>query len=239
VLRATGFSIAGSGLRVPCQDVDVPCSRCASESLDIFGEKGARRALRRYLRKGLGGADARLIAAWAAEGELDGATVIEVGGGIGQIQVDLIRRGAMRGTVVEVLGDYEGPAGELAAAAGVADRSSFVLADLVETPDAVEPADVVVLRRVVCCSPDGPELLAAAAGRTRQTLLASYPRDRAAVRLVLRLQNMALALMQKRFRVYVHAPEDLRQAAARRGLGLARISQGIAWETAQFDVITS
>ena len=168
MLRATGFSIAGSGLRVPCQDVDVPCSCCTSESLDIFGEKGARRALRRYLRKGLGGADARLIAAWAAEGELDGATVIEVGGGIGQIQVDLLRRGAMRGTVVEVVADYQGPAGELAAAAGVADRSSFVLADLIETPDAVEPADVVVLRRVVCCSPDGPELLAAAAGRTRQ-----------------------------------------------------------------------
>ena len=115
----------------PCQDVDVPCSCCTSESLDIFGEKGARRELRRYLRKGLGGADARLIAAWAAEGELEGATVIEVGGGIGQIQVDLLRRGAMRGTVVEVLGDYRGPAGELAAAAGVADRSSFVLADLI------------------------------------------------------------------------------------------------------------
>ncbi len=146
----------------------MPCSCCTSESLDIFGEKGARRELRRYLRKGLGGADARLIAAWAAEGELEGATVIEVGGGIGQIQVDLLRRGAMRGTVVEVLGDYRGPAGELAAAAGVADRSSFVLADLIETPDAVERADVVVLRRVVCCSPDGPELLAAAAGRTRR-----------------------------------------------------------------------
>jgi magnesium-protoporphyrin O-methyltransferase len=239
MLRATGFSVAGPGLHAPCQDVDVPCSCCTSESLDIFGEKGARRELRRYLSKGLGGADARLIAAWAAEGGLDGAAVIEVGGGIGQIQVDLLRRGAMRGTIVEVLGDYRGPAGELAAAAGVADRSSFVLADLVETPEAVEPADVVVLRRVVCCSPDGPELLAAAAGRTRQTLLASYPRDRVAVRVVLRLQNMALALMRKRFRVFVHAPRDLEQAAARRGLCLTRISQGIAWETVQFDVVTS
>lgn len=217
----------------------MPCSCCRSEALDIFGEKSARRELRRYLRKGLSGADARLIAAWAAEGELDGAAVIEVGGGIGQIQVDLLRRGAARGTVVEVVDGYRAPAGELAAATGVADRCSFVLADLVETPDVVEPADIVVLRRVVCCSPDGPELLGAAAGRARRTLLASYPRDRAAVRVALRLQNAVFALMRKRFRVFVHAPEDLHRAAARQGLGLARISRSIAWETAQFDAAAS
>ena len=33
----------------------MPCSCCAGESLDIFGERGARRELRRYLRDGLGG----------------------------------------------------------------------------------------------------------------------------------------------------------------------------------------
>ena len=131
-----------------------------AKSLDIFGEKAARRALRRFLRKGLGRTDAMQIAAWAAEGGLHGATVMEVGGGIGQIQAELVRRGAERGSVVEVVDGYEEAARELAAAVGVADRSSFVLADLVETPDAVEPADVVVLRRVVCCTPVGPSVSA-------------------------------------------------------------------------------
>ena len=45
------------------------------------------------------------------EGGLDGATVVEVGGGIGQIQVDLLRRGAVAGTVVESCPTYAGPAG--------------------------------------------------------------------------------------------------------------------------------
>ena len=56
----------------------MPCSCCAGESLDIFGEKGARRELRRYLGKGLGGDDARRIADWAEQGGLDGATLSQV-----------------------------------------------------------------------------------------------------------------------------------------------------------------
>ena len=207
---------------------------CAGESLDIFGEKSARRALGRYLRKGLGGSDAPRIADWAAEQGLDGATVMEVGGGIGQIQAELVRRGAARGTVVEVVADYEDAARELATATGIADRTAFVLADLVETPDAVEPADIVVLRRVVCCTPVGPAVLAAAAGLTSRTLLASYPRDRAGVRVVARLQNGLLALMRKRFRTFVHPPRELERAAEKHGLRLARVERGFVWETAQF-----
>jgi len=207
---------------------------CAGESLDIFGEKSARRALGRYLRKGLGGSDAPRIADWAAEQGLDGATVMEVGGGIGQIQAELVRRGAARGTVVEVVADYEDAARELATATGIADRTAFVLADLVETPDAVEPADIVVLRRVVCCTPVGPAVLGAAAGLASRTLLASYPRDRACVRVVVRLQNGLLALMRKRFRTFVHPPGELERAAEEQGLRLSRVERGFVWETAQF-----
>jgi magnesium-protoporphyrin O-methyltransferase len=212
----------------------MPCSCGAAERLDIFDDKAARRALRRYLDKGLGGADALQIAAWAEEDGLDGRSVVEVGGGIGQIQADLLRRGAARGRVVEVVADYERPAAELAAAAAVAERSSFELADLLAEPDAVEPADIVVLRRVVCCTPDGPELLAAAAGKARRTLLASYPRDRALVRLVFRLENLGLALFRKRFRSFVHPPGELERAVATRGFSRSRVARGLVWETAQF-----
>lgn len=213
-------------------------SRCcsAADSLEIFGEKSARRELRRYLRKGLGGDDAKLIADWAEEDGLDGQTVAEIGGGIGQVQTELLRRGAAHGTVVEVVAGYEAPAGELAAAAGVAERTSFLLADLLEDPDALDAADVVVLRRVVCCSPQGPKLLGLAAGKTRRVLLASYPRGHVANRTFARLQNVLFRLVRKRFRVFVHPPTAFESAAARHGLRRSRVSRGIIWETAQFDV---
>jgi magnesium-protoporphyrin O-methyltransferase len=213
----------------------VPCSCSASaDRLDIFDEKAARRALRRYLNDGLGGYDALQIAAWAEEDGLEGASVVEVGGGIGQIQADLIRRGAAAGRVVELVAEYEAPADELARKAGVADRSSFSLADLLADPDAVEPADIVVLRRVVCCTPDGPELLGAAAGKARRALLASYPRDTPLVRLAFRLENLGMALFRKRFRSFVHPPTALERAVTARGFSRSRVARGLVWETAQF-----
>ena len=200
-----------------------PVSRSTSS-----GRRARRRALRRYLRKGLGGNDAPRIADWADEGGLDGATVMEVGGGIGQIQAELVRRGAARGTVVEVVGGLRGCRARARPAAGIADRTSFVLADLVETPDAVEPADIVVLRRVVCCTPDGPARPAAPRQGLSRTLLASYPRDRVGVRVVLRLaERRSLALMRKRFRTFVHPPGELERAAEEHGLR-ARASSSAA-----------
>lgn len=212
------------------------CSCCAGKSLDIFGEKGARRELRRYLRKGLGGDDAKLIAAWAEQGGLDGATVVEVGGGIGQLQVELLRRGAAAGTVVEVVPAYAAPAAELARATGVDAKSTFLLADLLETPDAIGSSDIVVLRRVVCCSPDGPALLGVAASKARRTVLASYPRDRVLTRAFVRAQNAALALIRKRFRAYVHPPDVLERVLADHGLRRTQTTCGAIWETAHFEV---
>ena len=217
----------------------MPCSCCAGESLDIFGERGARRELRRYLRDGLGGDDAKLIAAWAEEGGLDGATVVEVGGGIGQVQAELLRRGASSGTVVEVVAGYRDAAAELARAVGVEDRSSFLLADLLTTPEAVGRADVVVLRRVVCCSPSGPRLLGVAAGKTRRVLLASYPRDNVDNRAFSHVENFFFALIRKRFRSYVHPPEALDREAAMHGLRRARTSRGAIWETARYEPVAA
>jgi magnesium-protoporphyrin O-methyltransferase len=199
----------------------------------MFGEKGARRALARYLKHGLGGEESTL-AGWASSGGLEGATVLEVGGGIGQLQAELLRRGASTGTIVELSAAYEPFAAELAAAVGVAGRSSFVLADLTADGDDVPAADVVVLRRVVCCSPRGVELLGAAAARTRRVLVASYPRRSWWVRAVVRLQNAGFALLRREFRVYVHDPAALAAAAGAEGLTRSRHGRGVVWESVAF-----
>jgi magnesium-protoporphyrin O-methyltransferase len=213
----------------------MPCCCSDAGRLDIFDEKAARRALRRYLARGLAGSDAVQIAAWAEEGGLEDASVIEVGGGVGQIQAELLRRGAASGRVVELVPEYAEPATELAKAVSVDDRSAFQLADRLAAPETVDAADVGILRRVVCCTPDGPDLLAAAAGKTRRTLLASYPRDRMLVRAAVRLENLAFAVLRKRFRTFAHPPDELARAVARRGLTRTRLSRSFAWETAQFE----
>jgi magnesium-protoporphyrin O-methyltransferase len=200
----------------------------------MFGEKGARRAFARYLERGLGG-EAPQLADWASEAGLDGASVLEVGGGVGQVQTELLRRGAATGTVVELVAAYEPYAAELASAVGVAERSSFLIADLTGDGDEVPAADVVVLRRVVCCSPRGIELLRAAAARTGRVLVASYPRRAWWVRAVVALQNAGFALLRREFRVYVHEPAALEAAAEAQGLTRTHLRRGPVWESVAFN----
>jgi magnesium-protoporphyrin O-methyltransferase len=135
--------------------------------------------------------------------------VLEIGGGIGRIQAELLATGADQGEVVELVPAYERYARELARETGLVGRTSFRIADILEEPDAVEPADIVVLNRVVCCSPDEVDLAAAAARLARRTHVLSFPRDVIWVRAGISLLNASFWLRRSPFRAYVHRPNAL------------------------------
>ena len=215
----------------------MPCSCCAAESLDIFGEKSARRELRRYLRKGLGGDDAKLIAAWAEEGGLDGATVAEVGGGIGQVQAELLRRAPRQPSSSSSRGTR--PPRQSSRGRSGRRPVSFVLADLLTTPDAVAPADIVILRRVVVLHGARPSPARARRGedapRAARELSASTPSPPARSRAREPLPRPAPQAVP----VVRPSPEGLDREAARHGLRRTRTARGAVWETAHFDVGSS
>ena len=191
----------------------------------------ARRSLERYRRKGLDDLERRMLAS-ASEAGLEGARVLEIGGGIGTLQVELLASGAERGEVVELVSSYEPYASELARDKGLEARSSFRVVDVLEDPDAVEPADVVVMNRVVCCTPDGIALVGQAARLTRRTLVLSFPRDVLWIRAGLHLLNAGLLLAGKSFRVFVHPADALLAAAEAEGLSVVDRGRSVAWEFA-------
>src|SRR6187200_3197834 len=170
----------------------------------MFSPRAARRSLERYRSKGLDEIERRIVAS-AKEGGIEGAHVLEIGGGIGVIQAELLEAGAATGEIVELVAAYEPYARALASDKGFAGRVTFRVADLMEDPDVVEPADVVVLNRVVCCSPDGIELSGIAGRLARRTLVLSYPRDVVWVRLGVGLINLGQRLFGRSFRAFVHS----------------------------------
>ena len=191
----------------------------------------ARRSLDRFRSKGLDGLEREIVAA-AAAGGLAGARVLEIGGGIGAMQAELLEAGAERGEIVELVAAWEPYALELARERGLAERTTFSMVDILERPEAVAPADLVVLNRVVCCSPDGVALTGEAARHTRRTLVLSFPRDVFWVRPWIRALNAWMWLLRRSYRAFVHPPSSLIAAAESEGLQRAAKGRGPLWEYA-------
>src|SRR5437016_3274926 len=119
----------------------------------LFDEKNAKKDVRRYLKSGLDATGRRIVDAIVHQG-VAGTSVLEVGGGIGAIQIELLRAGAVRATNVEIVGTYESEARHLLETVGLADRVDRKVLDFAESSADVAGADVVVLHRVICCYPD-------------------------------------------------------------------------------------
>jgi len=197
----------------------------------FFGERFAGRVAKRYRKRGLDRTSQRIVG-FLAERGIAGATVLEIGGGVGEIQIELLKRGARRTVNLELSGAYEREARALLAEAGLAGRAERRLHDIAVAPDEVEPVDAVVLHRVVCCYPDYERLLGAAAGRAGRLLVFSYPRRNPLTRVFVATQNLAFAIMRREFRTFTHPPSAMVDVLRARGLEPAYARGGIVWRVA-------
>jgi hypothetical protein len=193
----------------------------------VFDERRARSDARRYRKKGLDG-DARPIVEYLRP-RVDGATLLEVGGGVGTIAIELLRAGAARATNVELSPGYESEAAALLAESGLADRVERRVLDFALRPEAVAGADIVVMHRVVCCYPDMARLVVPAAERAGRLLALTFPREAWWVRVALQLYNLYERLRRRAFRVYLHPPDAILAAAGSRGLHPAFDRTGPFW----------
>jgi 2-polyprenyl-3-methyl-5-hydroxy-6-metoxy-1,4-benzoquinol methylase len=196
---------------------------------DVFGTRFARRLARRYRKRGLDATEQRIVDYCLRSG-VEGASVLEIGGGVGEIQLELLRNGAAEATNLELVDAYDEQAHRLAAAAGLTDRMRRRLLDIAATPEQVEPADIVVLHRVVCCYPDYPRLLAAAADHARRILVFSHPPRNALAVAALATENTWFRLTGKAFRTFVHPPAEMLEVLHARGLRTTYTHPGRVWQ---------
>ncbi|MFY9578766.1 MAG: methyltransferase domain-containing protein [Gaiellaceae bacterium] len=210
--------------------MDRCCSRTGES--DVFNERFARRLARRYRRRGLDEVARRLV---DAVGVRAGETVLEIGGGIGDIEIELLRSGAEHATNVELSAAYEKLGRTLFEQAGFEGRIEWRYGDIATDPELAPPADVVVLNRVVCCYPDMPALVDAAAAKTRRSLALSFPRDTRLMRIGGRAINAWCRLRRSDFRFFVHPPPEIVAAAHKRGLHLVHQHRGRLWQVAALE----
>jgi len=195
----------------------------------VFDEKHARSKAREYARKGLSGDSQRIVD--LVRGRLPlGYSVLEIGGGVGEIQLELLKEGAARALNIELATQYERVADEMIRDRGLTDRVERRLGDFVREAATIPSADVVIMNRVVCCYPDLEALVGAAADHARHYMVMTFPVDRWWIRCGIAAANTFLRVRRSTFRGYVHATNAVISVAERRALRLSEHRRGLIWQ---------
>jgi predicted RNA methylase len=206
------------------------CSGCSryAEAEHQFGPAVATRDLDRYRKKGPD-ATSRLLLN-AVRDQLTGeASLLDIGGGVGVIDFELLANGVRLATLVDASPAYLEAAGREAEARKMADRLQRVIGDFAALGEAVQPADVVTMHRVVCCYPDHATLLQAATKHADRVFAFSYPRDRWYIRTWLSLENLRRRLFGNPFRTFVHSPRAMEERITQQGFVRMHRSRTFVW----------
>jgi hypothetical protein len=208
------------------------CAHCV-DAEDLFGEKAARRDLRGYRRRGPHSSTGHLVRLLRSEG-VAGMSLLDIGGGVGALQHELIDDGATRTVQVDASAAYLRASAEEAERRGHRAASEYHHGDFVELADGLEPLDVVTLDRVVCCYPDMPRLVAASTAHARVLYGLSFPRRRLGTRAMLAGANLFFRLKRSAFRTYLHPPEQIAAEIRRHGFHLVAQAETLLWSIAVY-----
>jgi magnesium-protoporphyrin O-methyltransferase len=123
----------------------------------MFDARRARREMRAYGKRGARGATRRLLDAVRASMRERGTadfTHLDFGGGVGVLQHELARDGAVHTTAVDASRPYLELLRQAAAERGYEARQRRIEGDFTQVADRVDPATIVTLDKVICCYPD-------------------------------------------------------------------------------------
>ena len=195
----------------------------------FFNRKEAERNVRSYRKNGLDPMATSMVD-FLVSTDVDGADVFEIGGGVGAVQVELLKAGVSKTVNAELSSGYEDAALKLAREEGVEDRITRRLGDFVELRDEFDPADIVVMNRVVCCYPWMEKMMDAAVARTGKYLALVFPREKWWVKSGLGLGNGFMAIRGCDFRAFVHPVDEIAAVATDAGFVVRHADNNFIWQ---------
>jgi len=191
------------------------CPQC--EGIELETREWAREDLESYRAGNLAKTTPMLITALTTLGA-QGRDLLDIGGGVGAIQLQLLAAGATTATSVDASAAYIEVAREEARSLGLAERISYHHGDFVALAGEIPEADIVTLDRVICCYHDAVALVSLSAAKARKYYGLVYPRDRLLVRIGLWFENLACRFKKSPFRAFVHPTELVDTLVREKGL---------------------
>lgn len=177
---------------------------CQCQGIEsLFNRRAAAHSLLAYQRNGPAKSTRVLLDALRREG-VEGATLLDIGGGVGAVQLELLAAGVRAAIDVDASSAYVEEARAEAERRGYAGQITYHFGNFVDLAPRIEPADIVTLDRAICCYPDMPALVGASVARARHLYGLVYPRDTWWMRSGLAVVNFVLRLRRPPFRVFAH-----------------------------------
>ena len=209
----------------------MPCTNnCCCAFENAFDEDYVEGDLKDYQKHGPSKSTLALLRAVQSLTAVRDATVLDIGGGVGAVQLELLKAGA-RSTF-----DVDGSPAYIAAAKreferlGFADRAGFLHGDFAQVANVVETADIVTLDRVICCYPDMHSLVNAAAQKTRKVMGLVWPREAWWTHAGIKVFNLFQRMSRYPLVQTLHAQPEVDAVAGAYGLVMKRTQNVGFWQ---------
>jgi hypothetical protein len=206
------------------------CCQCQGIE-ELFSQPYVTRELKRYRAKGPDKTTRMLIEAIKEIG-VSRQTLLDIGGGVGAIQYELLAAGLEHATDVEASSAYLSVARAEAQRRGYSEQVSYYQGNFVDLAEEVAPADIVTLDRVICCYPDMQKLVGLSSARARKLYGLVYPRDIWWIKIGLAVGNFFFKLRRSAYRGFVHPTRMVEAVIGNHGLERRFYRQTLFWQIA-------
>jgi magnesium-protoporphyrin O-methyltransferase len=209
-------------------------SVCQCQGIEsLFDQRLAATQLEKVRRRGPPKTTRLLIEALRARG-VQGRTLLDIGGGVGAVQHQLLASGLREATDVDASSAYLRAAKSEAERLGLETRVHYHYGNFLDLAQSIPPADIVTMDRVICCFDDMPGLVAQSADKARFLYGVVYPRDAWWTRLGVRMMNLGHRLRGNSFRVFAHPTAAVESILSARGLSRDYLGAAGMWQVAVF-----
>lgn len=208
---------------------------CQCQGIETkFDQKYVAKKLKEYRRKGPKKTTWQLIEALRAEG-VGGMTLLDIGGGVGDIQHEMLRSGIRYAINNEASTAYLEACRQEAERLGHSDQIRHIHGNFVDLAKDISLADIVTLDRVICCYRDMPNLINLSTQKARRFYGIIYPLDKWWIRsYILVYYNFSNWLRRSPMRMFVHPPDAVEAVIRNNGFGRRFYREMGPWQVAVY-----
>jgi len=204
------------------------CCQCQGIE-EVFSQEYVTKELSRYHAKGPIKTTRMLVEA-IKEAGVAGMTLLDIGGGVGAVQHELLEAGVNDATDVDASPAYIQAAKAEAQRRGLAERVRYHYGNFVDLAADIEPADIVTLDRVICCYDDMEKLVSLSARRARKLYGLVYPRDTWWIKIGLAVGNFFARLQRSPYRAFAHQTQAVEALVSDLGLKRSAYRRTLVWQ---------